>query len=299
MVSTGLAIAALAGRVGLLGYERIVAKRLSAGRTATGATFLFFAVGTAVWAPALLWSGLIPLDVLAWATLASLIYAGAFVLYIGALGRSDASLIGPLYHTSILVVIGLSWLVLDEGVTPLRALGGALLLYGASMLHREGSPWAIVASARKLWEDTGARMMLAGAVLLGGGRIVDKFVITRIASEVSLTALRPATAYGILETALIAGWLAIALLATGRLRPTIELARERPVPALVSGALNMTSYILLLVAFTGLDASIADPASSVSMVVTVLLAGLIFDEPWRERLPGALVMVVGAWLLFL
>lgn len=299
MVSTGLALAALAGRVLMLGYERIVAKRLSVGRTATGATFLFFAIGTLAWSPALLWSGGIPLDVLAWATLASLIYAGAFVLYIGALGRSDASLIGPLYHTSILVVIALSWLLLDEQVTPLRALGGGLLLYGATMLRREGSPWAIVRSARKLWEDTGARMMLAGAALLGTGRIVDKYILTRIASDVSLTALKPATAYGILETALIGLWLGLALAATGKLGETIELARERPVPAIVSGTLNMGSYILLLVAFTGLDASIADPASSLSMVVTVLWAGLAFGEPWRERLPGALVMVAGAWLLFL
>lgn len=299
MVSTGLAVAALAGRVALLGYERIVAKQLTAGRTVAGATFLFFAVGSVLWAPALLWTGLLPLDILGYASLASLVYAAAFLLYIGALERSDASLIGPLYHTSILVVIVLSWIALGEDVTALRALGGALLLYGATMLRREGSPWAIVRSAKRLLQDTGARMMLVGATLLGTGRIVDKWIITRIASDVSLSAVGPAAAYGILETALIAAWLAIALVATGRMRPTLELARERPVPAVVSGTINMGSYILLLVAFTGLDASIADPASSVSMVVTVLLAGLLFDEPWRERLPGAVVMVVGAWLLFL
>ncbi len=299
MVSTTLAVVALAGRVGLLGYERIVAKQLAVGRTATDATLLFFLIGGLAFAPLLAVTGLLPLGVLAWAGLASIIYAGAFVLYIGALGRSDASLIGPLYHTSILVVIGLSWLLLDEDVTLLRAVGGALLLYGATMLRREGSPLAIVRSARRLLEDTGARMMLAGASLMGVGRIVDKAVIGRVVTDVQLAGLAPAAAYGILETLMIAGWLALAVLATGRWRNMVALARERPRPALVAGTLNMASYLLLLVAFTGLDASIADPASSLSMLVTVVLAGLVFGEAWRERLPGAVVMVAGAWLLFL
>lgn len=299
MVSTVLALLALLGRVGLLGYERIVAKQLTAARTEIGATFLFFAVGSLLWAPALLWSGGLPLDILGYAALASLVYAAAFVLYIGALARSDASLVGPLYHTSILVVIGLSWVVLGEDVTPLRALGGVLLLYGATMLRHDGSPWAIVEAGKTLLEDAGARLMLVGATLLGLGRIVDKWIVTRVASDVPLGAIRPATSYAILETVLVAAWVGLAVLALGHWRDTVELARERPGKALIAGGLNMGSYILLLVAFTGLDVSIAEPASSLSMLVTVALGGLVFGEAWKQRIPGAVVMCLGAWLLFL
>lgn len=293
-----MALLALAGRIGLLGYERIVAKQLAAGRTPLGATFLFMAVGGLLWAPALLWSGLLPASILGYATLASLFYAGAFVLYMAALSRSEAGLIGPLYHTSILVVIVLSWLILDEGVTPLRALGGLLLLYGVTMLRQDGSPWALVRGARRIWADAGARMMLGGAVLLGAGRIVDKYLITSVA-EVSLAAFRPAISYAILETLLVVTWLGVGLAATGGFRDTVDLARERPTKALVAGGVNLASYTLLLVAFMGLDVSIADPASSLSMLVTVLLGGLVFGEAWKKRLPGAAVMCVGAWLLFL
>lgn len=297
MVSTALALVALAGRIALLGYERIVAKQLAAGRTALGATFLFMAVGGVLWAPALLWTGLLPPSILGYATLASVFYAAAFVLYMAALSRSDASLIGPLYHTSILVVIALSWLVLDEAVTPLRAAGGLALLYGVTMLRQDGSPWALIRGARRIWEDGGARLMLAGAALLGAGRIVDKFLIERVA-DVSLAAFQPAIAYAIVETGLVVVWLGIALAATGGIGDTIALARERPREALVAGGVNLGSYALLLVAFMGLDVSIADPASSLSMIVTVLMAGAFFDEPWRKRLPGAAVMCLGAWLLF-
>lgn len=155
-------------------------------------TFLFFAAGTVLWAPVLAWSGTLPVAIVGWASVASLIYAGAFVLYIGALSRS----------------------------------------------------------------------------------------------------------YAILETALVAAWIGALVLVAGEWEDTVALARERPGKALLAGGLNMGSYALLLVAFTGLDASIAEPASALSMLVTVVLAGVFFHEPWRQRLPGAAVMCVGAWLLF-
>lgn len=299
MVSTGIAGLALLGRILMLGYERIITKQLTQDRTSLGAAFLFFGIGALIGLPVLLFTGLPAPRVLGYAAAVSLVYAGAFILYVGALARSDASLIGPLYHTSILVVIGLGWRVLDEPVTPLRVAGGLLLLYGTSLLREPGKPLAVVASFRALLRDKGAAMMIGGSLLLGVGRIVDKFIVSGPAADAVGGQLAGTASYGIAQNVFISLWILAALLAAGRLAPTVGLLRERPGRALAAGSLNITSYLLLLAAFTGLDASVAEPASALSMVVTVGLAGAFLHEPWRQRLPGAIVMVAGAWLLFL
>ncbi|MDX1611361.1 MAG: DMT family transporter [Candidatus Thermoplasmatota archaeon] len=299
MVSTPLALGALSLRVLMLGYERIVTKELTQDRTSLGAAFLFFAIGTVLWLPALLWTGLPEPQVLLYAGGASFVYALAFILYVGALARSEASIVGPLYHTSILFVILLAFLVLGEEVTWFRVLGGVLLVYGATLLRMRGSPLAIVSSARALLADRGAVMMIAGSFLLGAGRIVDSWIVTSFASDVALGEVAPTAGYAIVQNLFIAAWMFLLLVATGRLGATVDLVRERKRPALVAGFINLTSYLFLLLAFTGLDASVAEPASSLSMLVTVGLGGWLFGEPWRERLPGAAVMVAGAWLLFL
>lgn len=299
MVSVPLALGALTLRVLMLGYERIVTKELTQDRTSLGAAFLFFAIGTLIWLPALLWTGIPEPRVLAYAGGASLVYALAFILYVGALARSEASIVGPLYHTSILFVILMAFVFLDEAVTPLRLLGGGLLVYGASMLRMRGGPLAIARSAKALLADRGAVMMIVGSFLLGAGRIVDKWIVSSFTTEVALGEVAPTMGYAIFQNLFIALWMLAILVAMGRAKATLDLVRERPKTALVAGFINLTSYLFLLMAFTGLDASVAEPASSLSMLITVGLAGLLFGEPWKERLPGAIVMVGGAWLLFL
>jgi transporter family protein len=65
-----------------------------------------------------------------------------------------------------------------------------------------------------------------------------------------------------------------------------------------SGTVNAYSYILLLFAFTVIPVSVAEPVSMLSMIVTVILAKYIFQERIRNRIIGAVIMLAGAWLLF-
>lgn len=297
VVASSLALVALGARVLLLGYERIITKELTQGRTSVGAAFLFFSIGAVLWSPALLWTGLPEGRVALVALAGSTLYAVAFMLYVGALARSEASIVGPLYHTAILVVMLLAFVLLDEGVTPVRVTGGVLLLYGASLLRRTDRPLAILASYGALLRDRGAVMMVVGSVFLGMGRIVDKWVISGFSTE--LDGVAPTLAYGLVQNVFIALWMFATLLALGQLRATGALFRERTGRAIGAGAVNFTAYVFLLVAFTGIDVSVAEPASALSMLVTILLAGLLLGEPWKERLPGGIVMVAGAWLLFL
>ncbi|MFW6324828.1 MAG: EamA family transporter, partial [Desulfovibrionales bacterium] len=89
------------------------------------------------------------------------------------------------------------------------------------------------------------------------------------------------------------------ILGKGRLPALFALVQARPGLSLLSGAINGFSYLFLLVALQHIEVSVAEPASMLGMVVTVLLSGWIFKEKILDRLVGVLVMIAGTWLLFL
>jgi transporter family protein len=53
----------------------------------------------------------------------------------------------------------------------------------------------------------------------------------------------------------------------------------------------------MLFAFTKIDVSVAEPASMLGMIATVILARLVFREKIGRRLVAVIVMIAGAWLL--
>ena len=78
---------------------------------------------------------------------------------------------------------------------------------------------------------------------------------------------------------------------------TLQLLKSKPVPSSIAAFINAYSYLFLLIAFTKIDVSIAEPASMLSMVVTVILAHFIFREKIRNRIIGVVIMIAGAWML--
>jgi transporter family protein len=98
---------------------------------------------------------------------------------------------------------------------------------------------------------------------------------------------------------IISAFLLIYLTLKRRWKSTAELLKMKPGKAVIAGFLNAYSYILLLFAFTHLDVSVAEPASMLSMIVTVVLAGILLKEKIKQRLVAVLIMIAGAWMLFL
>ena len=80
---------------------------------------------------------------------------------------------------------------------------------------------------------------------------------------------------------------------------TINLFKEKKKIATLSGWINAYSYLLLLIAFTGIEVSIAEPTSMTAMIITVLLAGRILKENIKERIVGVAIMLIGLWMLFI
>lgn len=280
---------AIAARIILLGLERIFVKRMGSDSDPFAATFLFFGLGAVLLLPFVPWS--LPLAV--WKqTLVSFgagaFYAAAFVCYVHSLSIGEASLVSPLYNANVLFLAIIAFLFLGEPLTPFKLVGLGLLVYGASLLNPQGS---FLASLRAVGSDRACRYMVVASLLIACGRVADKFTVSQGALNT------PPIAYCFVLYAVVALYVFIALAFRGRIRDIGRIMRRTPWTALGAGAINGYSYLFLLVAMTTIDVSIAEPASMLSVVVTLFLARKAFGESIRQRLVGSLVMVGGAWIL--
>lgn len=280
-----LAYLTLLGRIILGGYERIVVKQLGQRSNSEGAAFLFFAVATLLLLPLLLLVdmpsnyGFLPLVLLS-----SFIYAIAFALYVKSLSIGEASLVSPLYNFNVLFLLILTAILLGESITLFKVIGILLLIVGASLLNRQKN---LLRSLAALFKDRACLMMILCSILMAIGRTIDGFVVQDV----------PAVIYAFCIYTGISLFLLIYLLLVKKTGETLSLLRSRPKVAVVAGAVNAYAYVLLLLAFTQIDVSVAEPASMLGMIVTVVLARLIFKEEIGRRLVAVVVMIAGAWLL--
>jgi transporter family protein len=280
-----LAYLALLGRIMLLGYERIIVKQLGQRADSEGAAFLFFAIATLFLLPFLLFVGapssygFLPL-----VALGSFAYAIAFVLYVKSLSLGEASLVSPLYNFNVLFLLILTAILLGEPITALKIVGILLLFFGASLLNRTGN---LLRSLGALFRDRACLLMIVCSFLMAIGRTIDGFVVQDI----------PPMLYAFCVYTGISLYLLVYLLLTRRTGEMLSLLRNRPGIAVAAGAVNAYAYVLLLFAFTQIDVSVAEPASMLGMIATVILARLIFKEKIGRRLAAVIIMIAGAWLL--
>jgi transporter family protein len=276
---------ALTGRILMLGYERIVVKQLGQGSDSVGAAFLFFSIATLFLTPVLFFIEM-PSDwgFMWWLLLASAIYSNTFVLYVRSLSMGEASLVGPLYNFNVFFLVILTTIFLGESLTILKILGIALLFYGTSYLNRQKN---LLKSFRALFSDRACQLMIICSLLMAFGRTIDGYAVQSVSPFF----------YSFAMYFLISVFLLIYLIIKKRTGNMIRLLKAKPVPSSVAAFINAYSYLFLVIAFTQIDVSIAEPASMLSMVVTVVLAHFIFGEQIRKRIIGVIIMIVGAWLL--
>lgn len=279
-----LALTALAGRITLLGVERIVVKQLGLSGDSLSATFLFFAFGALPLLPFAVAFDTVRFAYIPIACLSSLFYAVAFVCYVTALRLGEASLVSPLYNFNIFFLALMAGIFLGEPFTGSKLLALVLLVYGASFLNRQHTIWA---SLGALLKDRACQIMIAGSMLIAVGRVIDTAAM-HTASPLG---------YAFVLYTCISLYLWLCILWRGEWDNVVRLLRNAPRLSVLSGAINGFSYLFLLIALTRIDVSIAEPVSMLGMVVTLLLARWLLQEPIRERLIGVAIMIAAAWLL--
>ncbi len=276
---------ALSGRILMLGYERIVVKQLGTNSDSVGAAFLFFSIATVFLVPVLFFIEL-PSDwhFMWWVFLAAVIYSNTFVLYVRSLSLGEASLVGPLYNFNIFFLLILTAIFLDENINWLKITGIILLFYGTSYLNKQKNP---VKSLKALFTDKACQLMILCSFLMAFGRTIDGYAVQRVSPVF----------YSFALYFTISVFLLFYILLKKRWSFTLELLKTKPVASSVAAFINAYSYLLLVIAFTKIDVSVAEPASMLSMIVTVILAHFIFGEKVRDRIVGVIIMIIGAWLL--
>jgi len=284
-----LPMLALAGRVLTLGVERIIVKRMGSRADSFCSTFLFFFLGALFLLPFVMFERIDSWIFIPRALVSGFFYSVAFVCYVRSLSLEEASLVSPLYNFNIVFLAVIAFIFLGESLTLSKGIGLALLLYGASHLNRSaGKTTSFIQSLYGLFHNTGCRFMMIASLLIAVGRVIDKSNIQEVAPLV----------YCFFLYLIISGYVFVYVLIKGRTGGIVRIMREQPWTAMASGAINAYSYLFLLVAITTIDVSVAEPVSMLGMVVTLLLSWLILGEDVRRRWFAVLLMLAGAWIMF-
>ena len=277
---------ALCGRIILLGWERILVKKLGEKSDSISGTFLFFGLGTIFLLPTLFFVDIVlNTSILFYVTLSSFVYSIAFWLYVKSLSEGEASLVSPLYNFNVFFLLILAVTFLGEKLSLFKILGLIFLFYGVSFLNRKGN---ILESFKAILLDKSCQYMIIASLLIAVGRTNDGNAI-KITTPIL---------YAFYLNVGISLFLFAYIMAKRNLSTTIRLFKEKTKIATLSGGINAYSYLFLLIAFTGIEISIAEPASMIAMIITVILAGRLLKENIKERLLGVAIMLIGLWLLF-
>ncbi len=285
-----VAMAAMAGRIALLGVEKNVFKRLGEGRDSVAVLFLLGFLGALFLLPFALGEPVGSWAFVPVAALSAFVYFVGIALYVKALSDGEVSLVSPVYSFNVFFLLLLSVLFLGESFSPWKIAGMALMAWGSGFLNRSAG-WA--ASIGALCRDRACRIMILASLLIAVGRVIDARIVGLLAEN------PPTAAYAVVQSVFMACFAFTVLLYKGRARLPFDLLRERTWPALGAVACNIYAYLLLLFALRGMEVSLAEPLSMLGTILSVVLARYFFGEAIRDRLVGAFVMVGGAWLMFL
>jgi len=278
---------ALAGRILLLGYEKILVKQLGNDAESESATFLYFLISTVFILPCLIFTNMpSSYGFYAYSAISSLIYCAAFLFYVKSISIGEVSLVSPLYNFNSFFLLALAAIFLGEKITVLKFIGLSILLYGASFLSREGN---LLAAMKYIFKNKPCALMIICSFFTAIGRTIDGFVLKNA----------DPLAYAFIIYVFMTFFLFIYVSANKKLGLAFDLFLKRKLVTLKAGAVNAYTYLLLLYSITKIDVSVAEPASMLSMIVTVLLSGFMLKENISGRLNGVFIMIVGAWALFI
>ena len=287
---TALALAAMGGRILLLGWEKIAFKQMGEGEDSLAVVVLLGWTGALLLLPFAFFEPLDSWSFVPAAAAAAGVYLAGILLYVRALSEGQVSLVGPVYNFNVFFLLLLSVLFLGESLSPWKVGGMALMVWGSTFLNPGVS---LGASLRALAANRPCRTMMVASLFIAAGRVVDARVVGLLAEH------PPTVPYALVQAA-FSGLYALAFLAVRR-RTSLpwRLLRSRPRACLVAGACNIYAYLLLLLALRGLEVSLAEPLSMLGILLSVVLAHFVFHEPLKGRLLGSCLMLLGAWGLFL
>jgi drug/metabolite transporter (DMT)-like permease len=142
-----------------------------------------------------------------------------------------------------------------------------------------------------VFTDKAAQLMVGASLLIAIGRIIDGFLITNQFEPV---------VYSFYIYLFITIILLSLLFLTGKdVNEPLEVFKKNRKLSMIAGFTNAGTYLSLLIAFTVIDVSIAEPMGTLNVFVAMFLAQIIFKEEIRQRLIAASLIIIGVFFLFL
>jgi bacterial/archaeal transporter family protein len=278
----------LAIRVVLLGLERPLGKRVVVGYSPFAGGFAFYGAAMVALIPTLViyahFHALTSWLFLPYAAVSASLFITPFYYYIKALKHGEVSVVTPLYSLGTLLVFFLPILLQGEAFTLLKFAGVLLLLAGTLFLMPGINP---IARMNNLLKDKGARFMLVNTALVAIIRLIDN----RAADFDPIY-------YGITCAMLCGVFFGLGVLITKTWGEVWNLYKARKAVVWANGIVNGHAYVALLASLgAGLDMSVAEPASNMSMLIAVVLGHYMFREKIRARLLASVLMIAGVFLL--
>ena len=131
--------------------------------------------------------------------------------------------------------------------------------------------------------------MIFGSSFIAVGRTIDTFIIRTIDARI----------YAIMSNLFIGIILLGFALYKKQGAEIPRIFKEKPRTIILAGLVNGWSYLALLIAISILEVTVAEPASLLSVFVTAFLAKRLLDENIEERIPGTILMLIGAIILLI
>lgn len=280
---------ALLIRIIMLGMERIALKFLDEYNSIVVGS-LFFLVATIFLLPILIFipfSAFLtikPITILL-GLLSSLIYSFGFFAYVKALQEGDASLVAPLYNSSLLWLLFMGFFFLGEDVTVIRSIGVVTMCVGLLFLY----PGSLMGKLKAIRNSRASLYMIIGSLFIASGRMIDTKIIMSLDERI----------YAVFTNFFIGLFLFIPVIYQRNLHEIFKIIHKKKKIIISAGILNGWSYLFLLVAISYLQVTVAEPASLLSVFITAVSAKVILKEKVEQRIPGMLLMFISSLMLFL
>jgi len=213
--------------------------------------------------------------------------ATAFFCYMKALKASPLSLTLPFLAFTPGFVIVTGWLVLGEKITAGGFLGIVMIVTGSYVLNLSKVTSGFLGPFRAIAREPGSKLMLLVSFIYAFTSVIGKLAVLHSNPYVF------GSLYNITLTALM-----VALIPFSRAADPVKEITKKPFAGFMLGAAVSISVFSHFIAISMVQAAYMISIKRMSLLFGVLYGAWLFrEERIMERLTGAVLMLIGAFLI--
>jgi len=219
-----------------------------------------------------------------WTLFASFLYGISSVLFLDAYTKGTVSVLVPLSNFQPVFVLLIAAAFLNESFTLQKAIGIALIVWGAAHLKRAHS---LITSAKALAREKSTRLYMVAMFFFAIARVIDKMVIG------SFDTVSYAFVQWFVPSLIVASYVFL----RNESSRFFRFLKERYPLVIATGIVSVTAYFFFILSIRQAEVSKVMPLSSFSTLLSVVMAHYVLKEKMDGRPVAAAVMVAGAALI--